>query len=465
MFRREFLGLAGAGAGLALGRSLGLQLPIERTAADATLHIAPAEIEIAARRTVKTTAYNGSSPGPFLRFREGQRVTIDVFNDTKKPELVHWHGLFIAPDVDGSMEEGTPMIPPKTSRRYSFVARPAGTRWYHTHVYAGLDLNRGAYTGQFGMLYIEPRNEPGAYDSESALTLHEWEPYMTGEAEEGGGVSEAAYKIFSVNGRALGHGEPIRVREGQKVLFRILNASATLQHQITLAGHQFTVIALDGNPVPTPRTLDMLSLGPAERVDAVVTMNAPGVWILGEVDDKMRNRGLGVVVEYENRNDEPRWVAAGNAAWDYTMFGTGSGSASYAQSSSAAADAAAEQIEVIPLVFRHKFVAKWFEHWTINGKEFPKTDPIMLRANHRYRLRFDNQSDDDHPVHMHRHSFELKEVAGRSTAGVLKDVVVVPGRKTVDVDLLADNPGATLFHCHNQMHMDFGFMTLFQYAG
>ncbi len=461
MLRREFLGVVWAGAGLALGHSLAPQLPLDATAADATLHIAQAEIEVAARRTVKTTAYNGSVPGPLLRFREGQRVTIDVFNDTKKPEMVHWHGLSIAPEVDGAMEEGTPMIPAKTSRRYSFLARPAGTRWYHTHVYAGLDLNRGMYTGQFGMLYIEPKNEPGAYDAESTLSLHGWEPYMTGEAEEGGGISEAAYKIFSVNGRALGHGEPIRVREGQRVLFRILNASATLQHQIALAGHQFTVIGLDGNPVPTPRTVDTLSMGPAERVDAIVTMNAPGVWILGEVDDKMRNRGLGVVVEYENHNDEPRWVPPSNAAWDYTLFGAAPSS----ESSSGEGGAAAGQIELIPLVFRRKFVAKWFEHWTINGKEFPKTDPIMLWANRRYRLRFDNQSDDDHPVHLHRHSFELKDVAGKSTADVFKDVVVVPARKTVDVELLADNPGATLFHCHNQMHMDFGFMTLFQYAG
>ena len=88
-----------------------------------------------------------------------------------------------------------------------------------------------------------------------------------------------------------------------------------------------------------------------------------------------------------------------------------------------------------------------------------------MRENRRYRLRFDNQSNDDHPVHLHRHSFELKNVAGKPTAGVLKDVVVVPRRKIVEVELLANNPGATLFHCHQQMHMDFGFMTLFQYAG
>jgi FtsP/CotA-like multicopper oxidase with cupredoxin domain len=82
-----------------------------------------------------------------------------------------------------------------------------------------------------------------------------------------------------------------------KALFRILNASATLQHRIALPGHQFLVIGLDGNPVPVPRAVDELSLGPAERVDAVVTMNAPGVWIMGEVDDRMRSKRLGIFIE------------------------------------------------------------------------------------------------------------------------------------------------------------------------
>jgi FtsP/CotA-like multicopper oxidase with cupredoxin domain len=417
------------------------------------LHISPAEIEIAPRRTVRTTAYNGSAPGPFLRFREDQRVIIDVFNNTKEPELVHWHGLFVPPEVDGSAEEGTPLIPPKSSQRYSFVARPAGTRWYHTHVSAGLNLSRATYTGQFGMMYIEPKNDPGRYDAESLLCLHGWEPSLTGGEE--GGIAEVAYRLFSVNGRALGHGEPIRVREGQQVLFRILNASATLQHRIALAGHQFTVISLDGNPVPTPRTVEVLSLAPAERVDAVVSMNAPGVWVLGDVDDLIRNQGLGIVVEYENRTGAPQWLAPGKAAWDYTIFGSSSDIASVRM--------APGETEVIPLVFQRKFVARWLEHWTINGKEYPKTDPIIVRKNRRYRLRFDNQSDDDHPVHLHRHSFELRDLGGKSTAGVLKDVVVVPSRKTVEAELLADNPGASLFHCHNQLHMDFGFMTLFQY--
>jgi FtsP/CotA-like multicopper oxidase with cupredoxin domain len=457
MLRRDFLGLMGTGASLAFLRPLGTQILSVNTPADATLRISPVEIEIASGKIVKTTGYNGSAPGPVLRFREDQRVTIDVFNETKEPELVHWHGLFVAPEADGSAEEGTPLIPPNGFQRYSFVARPAGTRWYHTHMPAGRNLSRAMYTGQFGMLYVEPKSDAGRYDTESLLCLHGWKPYLSTMGGEGS--LEAVYQIFSINGRALGHGEPLRVREGQKVLFRILNASATQPHRLALAGHQFMVISLDGNPVPAPRTVNVLSLAPAERVDAIVTMNSPGVWIMGDVDDEVRNKGLGIIVEYENRKDTPRWVAPDAGAWDYTIFGSPS------EASLGSSGKVPEQIEVIPMVFRLKFAGRnWVDHWTINGKEYGKSDPILVRTNHRYRLRMDNQSDDDHPVHLHRHSFELRNVAGKSTAGVIKDVVVVPRRKTVEVEFAANNPGSTLFHCHQQLHMDFGFMALFQYA-
>jgi FtsP/CotA-like multicopper oxidase with cupredoxin domain len=64
-----------------------------------------------------------------------------------------------------------------------------------------------------------------------------------------------------------------------------------------------------------------------------------------------------------------------------------------------------------------------------------------------------NASDDIHPIHLHRHSFELTRIAGQTTSGVVKEI-----------DFVANNPGLTLFHCHQQLHMDFGFLTLFAYV-
>src|SRR5580658_1786516 len=319
MLRRKFLSLLGTTACLELARRMGLEAATDNSKPDVTIRISEVEIEVAPKKVIKTTGYNGSAPGPILRLREGQPVTVQVINDSKTPELVHWHGLFVPSDVDGSEEEGTPMVPAGGVRRYSFVPRPAGTRWYHSHVHAGRDLKRATYTGQFGFLYIEPKEDPGQYDAEIFLALHGWDASLGSQGDEG--TLEVTYRAYSMNSRALGSGDPVRVKEGQRVLFRFLNASATEQHRIALPGHKFKVVSLDGNAVPQPREVDVIEMGPAERVDAVVTMNQPGAWILGEADDQVRNGGLGIVVEYANRGQAPQWTAVANTAWNYTIFG------------------------------------------------------------------------------------------------------------------------------------------------
>ena len=106
------------------------------------------------------------------------------------------------------------------------------------------------------------------------------------------------YHAATLGERMLGHGEPIRVRQGQRVLFRILNANASMAISLALPGHRFTVLALDGNPVPVQASVDVLKLDVAERADVVVEMNNPGVWVLGSTKDDDRAMGMGVVIEY-----------------------------------------------------------------------------------------------------------------------------------------------------------------------
>ena len=101
--------------------------------------------------------------------------------------------------------------------------------------------------------------------------------------------------------------------------------------------------------------------------------------------------------------------------------------------------------------------------WALNGKSYPETDRIRLRGGARNRLVFDNRGTMDHPVHLHRHSFELVRLNGKPVSGIVKDVVLVPAHQTVEADVIANNPGPSLFHCHQQFHMDFGFMALMTY--
>lgn len=416
---------------------------------DIRIEIAETEWELSPRKKIRTTAYNGQIPGKLLRLQEGKPVTIDILNHLNREEIVHWHGQWIRAEVDGAMEEGSPMIPALGNARILLTPRPTGLHWYHTHTAAHRDLKLGLYSGQFGPLLVEPKENPARFDQEQFLVLHDWEPYFMTSDD---GSQMVDYVAASINGRMLGHADPIRVKEGQRVLFHIVNASATVAHWLALPGHRFQVIELDGRPVPTQARVEMLRLGPAERVSAIVPMNTPGMWILGEPRTKLRDAGMGTVIEYANAAGKPLPPSSTRLEWDYRAFAD-------------AIPGAHKPDMTIPLVFTSRFQGHGaLDRWMINGKSFPDTDPIMLYEGLRHRLVFNNRSSDDHPVHLHRHAFELVSLAGTTTSGVYKDVVVVAARSTVEVDLVANNPGKTLFHCHQQDHMDSGFMALFGYA-
>jgi len=497
--RRDFVGRAGLFAGAAFAHPLIVRIagrdapgpfqssPVPRTQdADYTVKISAAPVEVARGKFISVTAYNGQFPGPLLRFKEGRRVTVDLHNDTDTPEQLHWHGQSVPTDVDGAAEEGTPFIPARGMRRISFVPRPSGFRFFHTHNRAGADLSAGMYSGQVGPVYIEPAHDAGAYDREVFLVLKEFNPSLSrggdmpqdvltpstevpalktkGEAAMKASLAkgmpkgfEVGYDIFTINGRMLGHGEPIRVKQGERVLFHVLNGSATEIRSLALPGHRFRVVALDGNIVPTPATVPVLWLGTAERVSAIVEMNHPGVWIMGDTNDDDRRHGMGIVVEYANQNGKARWAAPPRFRWDYTAFG-------HATANAPAPD---ETFEMV--IAKDNAAVDGFNRWTINGVAYPMSSApaasaFHLREGRRYRIHVRNESDDLHPIHLHRHTFELTSIMGRSTSGVMKDVVMLGGYQELSFDFVADNPGRTLFHCHQQLHMDFGFMTLFDYV-
>ena len=453
-----------------LDRNLFSQPFREERAADVTLRIAQVKLDIAPGHTIATTTYNGGVSGPPIRFKEGVPATVEIMNETENVEYVHWHGFLLPAELDGTEEENSLAIAPQARLRYSVRPHPSGIRFVHSHAMAMADLSRGTYSGQFAPVYIEPKMNPGAYDQEIFLTTHEWEPYLATEEEEealtesvlhrimdeerlntvGPANREVGYRIASINGKALGHGEPLRVKEGQRLLIHFVNASATENIRLALSGHRFWITALDGNTVPTPQFVDVLELGVAERIDAVVLMNHPGVWILGSTDPDMREKGLGVVIEYANRHGLPIWNEAPESTWDYTKFGKGK--------------AEQKTDEQIPMVIdRAEPDNNEMERWSINGRSYNANDkPSALQRGRRYRLIFKNRTEEAHPLHLHRARFELANVNGKSTAGVMKDVVVVKGFQTVAVDFIPEQSGLILFHCHQQMHMDAGFKKIFK---
>jgi FtsP/CotA-like multicopper oxidase with cupredoxin domain len=453
------------GSGLLMHNSAFAAAASKSAKPDYKLAIEPCSLEIAPGVVIKTRAYNGQVPGPILRLREGVPVTIDVTNAGSEPEIVHWHGLAIDSLNDGAMEEGSPMIATGGQLRYTFTPRPAGTRWYHTHAGAGGNLALGTYSGQFGFLLVEGKSgpsTPGGFDQELFLAVHHWEPSFVPMAETMRSSSanqpltagsDVGYKYATINQHMLGAGEPIRVKKGERVLLHLLNASATENVQLALPGHTFRVLAMDGNPVPRSASVEVLSLAVAERVDAIVEMDAPGVWVLGSTLADARAMGLGIVVEYAGAQGEQAWRDPAPSTWDYSVF--------------ANPGPASSPDETIPLTFRDigPLHGSQFDTWTINNRSWPDIDSIQVHAGRRYRLLLRNGSGDQHPIHLHRHTFEVAQIGHKQMSGLRKDVINVMPLDTVAVDFVADNPGDTLWHCHQQLHMDYGFMQLIKYAG
>jgi len=213
---------------------------------DIALRIEPTSLDIGPGVSIRTVAYNGQVPGPTLRLKEGVPVTVDVTNATPNEDIVHWHGLAIGTMPDGAVEEGSPIIKPGKTLRYSFTPKPAGTRWYHTHAMAMDNLALAGYTGQFGFVLVESKGPKPRYDHEVNLAIHHWGPSFVPMVETMRAQSanmpqttgsDVGYKYATFNAHMLGAGEPIRVKKGDRVLMRLLNASATENVLFALPGY------------------------------------------------------------------------------------------------------------------------------------------------------------------------------------------------------------------------------------
>ena len=493
--RRGFFKLGGAAA-LALGMPLaplaraaehrGTEphtVPPSAGAADYTIRIGTGLVELGPDTTISTKTYNRRFPGPLLRLTEGKRVVVDVHNDTDTPEQLHWHGQFVPVDVDGAAEEGTPYIPAYGMRRIAFTPGPAGLRFYHSHLAAGSDLYARSLQRSGGArLYraaararrLRPRGVSDAQGVRAVSVAHgdaerlprrrrprspncarRRRQAMLAALKEGRKEGyELAYNYFSINGRMLGHGEPIRVRTGERVLFHVLNASASEIRAAWLCrGMPSKSWRLTATRCRTRRRCRCYGSARPSAFPPIVEMAQPGIWVLGELIDEDRGRGMGIVVEYAGAKGGPQWRKPAALPLGLSAFRR-----------IARGPRAARRIDRDDLRRPHRSarrIRRVYDqrHPVLDGKDGAAVPPAS--AARRYRLRLRNATDDIHPIHLHRHSFEITGIAGTVTAGVIKDVAMLGRFQEMTIDFTADQPGRSLFHCHMQPHMDFGFMALF----
>ncbi|HLU34478.1 MAG TPA: multicopper oxidase domain-containing protein [Thermomicrobiales bacterium] len=264
--------------------------------------------EIMPGMTIRAWGYNGQTPGPEIRVREGDPVRIVLRNNLPVPTTIHWHGVHLPPEMDGPAGLNQAPVMPGEEFVYEFTATPAGTRWYHSHADPALQVPMGLY----GPLIIEPANQGEAppYDREYTMILGEWDSELTPEVAAGASErgpkdkllrgGELGSDMFLINGLAHGGIPPIVVTEGDRVLLRMINAGH-IPHPVHIHGHSFRIVATDGNPVPPAAQWlkDTVLIGPAERYDLAFDAVHPGVWMFHcHIEHHMAN-GMMTVIQYE----------------------------------------------------------------------------------------------------------------------------------------------------------------------
>jgi FtsP/CotA-like multicopper oxidase with cupredoxin domain len=497
--RREFLGAA-ARAGLgAAAVSLGGSLPGRPAAAqpggirEIRLEARELTWELAPGKRIGGMAYNGRIPGPEIRVREGERVRVLLTNALAEPTTIHWHGVNVPNAMDGVPGVTQKPVPPGSTFVYEFDARPAGTRWYHTHAQEHRQLDLGLAAP----LIIEPTGpEPFPFDREYTLVLDDWatgtgRPLpstaagtaggrgsmggmmgrmmgggmmggMGGMMGGGGGMGgmmggsrTPAYDTMTINGKAYPATASLTVRKGERVRLRLINASSEHTHVVRLAGHRLRITHTDGNPLVQPVEVDAVPIAPSERYDVQFVADRPGVWLFACIQAGHAGAGEQVAVVYEGhegRSPEP--PAEGGSGLELWHYGSGRGRNVLPASSG--------RERRFNMILSGGMMGS--DVWTINGQQYPDTDPLRLGRGDRVRVRFENHSMEAHPMHLHGQSFKVLAVNGaRYREPIVKDSVDVEAHMgAIDLEFTAHNPGDWFLHCHKPMHMDGGMITLVQ---
>ena len=449
-----------------------------------TLDAVPAQIDLGGV-VVSTWTYGGVLPGAEIRVDRGDLITAHVVNHLPEETTVHWHGIAIRNNMDGSPQVTQNPVAPGASYTYAFTAANPGTYWLHPHV--GVQQDRGLYAP----LIVQDPDEKADYDHDWTVVLDDWidgtghtpdqvladlrtgmngmtgmtgmdgmdgmdgmggtsgqdDVILQGATSPllGGDAGDVRYPHYLINGRLPTDPITFTAASGQRARIRIINAGADTAFRIALGGHTMTVTHTDGYPVKPVETSSLL-LGMGERYDVEVTL-ADGAFPLVA-------------------------LAEGKNATALAVVRTGAGTAP-------AADARPAELSANPIGYAALHPTEPYVlsatspdvtttmrltggmmhyNWGINDAAYHPTDPLMrVQTGQRARLTWTNTTTMWHPMHLHGHTFQL---AG---SGPRKDTVIVLPGSSVTVEFDADNPGQWMTHCHNAYHADAGMMGVVGY--
>lgn len=480
------------------------------------LNIGATPITLNGRRA-PAIGINGTVPGPLLRFKEGQAVTLNVRNELAVDSSLHWHGLVLPTDMDGVPGISFDGIAAGETYRYHFDVRQNGTYWYHSHS----DLQE--QSGVYGPIIIDPAGtDPIEYDREFVVLLSDWtfeqpesvmaklkksDDYylsqrllardetaawsrMRMNPTDIADVSGLSY-TFLLNGRDAGANWTGVFAPGEKVRLRIINGSAMTFFNVRIPELEMKVVQADGQNIE-PVLTDEFQIGVAETYDVVVTPRDRAYTFMAEATDRsgyvrgtlapqmgmsaaipqlreppllsMRDMGMshGDMAPATHEHARGPGVANLNEMPVNRLNDPGTGLEDVGHRTLRYSDLKSLDSNRDPRKPGRQLEVHLTGNmhrymWSFDGKQFWEVDgPIHFRHGERLRLILVNDTMMAHPIHLHGMFMEL--VNGNDAFNPRKHTVVVKPAERMALDITADAPGHWAFHCHLLYHMKAGMM-------
>jgi len=392
---------------------------------------------------------DGGMP-PILRMTKGKPFAARLTNTLDEPTTIHWHGLRIANKMDGVPFLTQPYVYTGDSFDYAFTPPDAGTFWYHPHCNTLTQMGHG----MTGLLVVEDPDDP-KFDAEVLLNLRDWRLGGDGQFIAAFRPRDAAKSgTYGTVRTANWRQEPqYDAPAGGLVRLRIAATDVTRIFSLRMQGAEATIIAIDGNPVPKRFSLDLLLIGPGQRLDLAVRMP----------DSE------GAIAALEDiRGTTPKTIAKLRAVGTSLKRNVGD-LAALGENPVAKADlSSAEKIPLVLSATAESGAADsicgtlGYNFWAINKVPWPGDGPdptaplAELKLGKSYILQLENVTPHTHPIHLHGMSFTVLSSSTRDVTPLVSDTYLVQPDEKVQLAFVADNLGDWVLHCHIIEHQKTG---------
>ena len=387
--------------------------------------------------------FNGSTPGPELRLRQGETLSTMFENQTDQGSAIHWHGIRIDNAMDGVPGLTQDLVEVGGRFDYSFITPDPGTYWYHSHARSWEQVERGLY----GPLIVEETNPPQV-DHDITIIVDDWRIERSGQLAGNFDNTRDFAHAGRMGNVARALISQASVREGDRVRLRLINTATARIFPLNVSGIEGVIVALDGMPLASPLPVTNMVLAPAQRIDIIADVTSE---ILVQTPTRDGPFGLGRI-GIDGTNPNP--IATAITALPATPTATPADTPSQSLTLSIQGGAMGGAMMGGAMGGRRG----GDDIWSFNGRSGMTDDPwASFARGETVRITLVNETAFPHGIHLHGHHFH--EVASDGSLGPLRDTTLVDVRQTRDIICVFDNPGQWLLHCHMLGHQASGMKT------